>query len=87
MKGTDAPTLKIDGAGFSKGAATVTVCGVAAAPATGKVANDKTLYVTPPAAPTGVSATAGGVCTVQVAIAGGETSTITAGSTFTYAAY
>ena len=88
VKGAVAPTVKIDGAGFAKGTPVVTICGAAAPLVAGKAPTDRTLHVTPPAwAPTGVDADEGGVCTVTVAVTGGETSTITAGSTFTYAAF
>ena len=91
VRDTPAPTVKVDGLGFGKGTPTVTICGVAAPLVTGKAPTDKTLLVTPPAwsalAEAGVDAEAGGVCTVRVSVAGGETSTITAGSTFTYAAH
>ena len=85
VKGAVAPSLKVDGAGFGKGTPTVTVCGVAAPLVTGKAPTDKSLLVTPPAwsavAAAGVDVDNGGVCTVKVAVAGGETSVITGGST------
>ena len=88
VKGAQAPTVKIDGAGFSS-AATVTICGERASLVAGKTST-KTLVVTPPTWAQldgkGVTADAGGVCTVQVTV-GDVVSAITAGSTFTYAAY
>ena len=89
VRDTPAPTVKVDGLGFSKGTPAVTICGVAAPLVAGRAPTDKTLLVTPPAwsAATGVDPAAGGTCTVRVSVGGGETSTITAGSTFTYAAH
>lgn len=82
------PAVKIDGAGFTE-EATVEICGVQAPLAAGTLPTARTLVVTPPAWAdlTGkVDADKGGVCTVQVTV-GGVVSAITAGSTFTYAAY
>lgn len=91
VKGAPAPAVKVDGAGFAAGPVAVTVCGVEAARVAGKPLTDRTVFVTPPSweqvAAAGVDATEGGVCTVRVAVTGGETSVLTAGSTFTYAAY
>ena len=87
VKDAARPTLKIDGAGFTAGS-TVTVCDLPASPVEGKAPTAKTLFVTPPAwssLPAGAQAT-GTVCTVQVTT-GSEVSALTAGSTFTYAAY
>lgn len=88
VKDAPAPTVKVDGAGFGAGTPAVTICGAPAPLVAGKAPTDKTLYVTPPAwsAATGVDADRGGVCTVQVTV-GSVVSAVTAGSTFTYAAY
>lgn len=88
VKGAAAPAVKVDGAGFTKDAK-VSICGVDAPLAAGKVPTAKTLVVIPPAwtaVSDGVDPDQGGVCTVQVTV-GDVVSTITAGSTFTYAAY
>lgn len=91
VRDTAAPTVKVDGAGFGRGTPVVTICGVEAPLVAGKAPTDKSLLVTPPAwsavTSAGVHAEAGGVCTVRVAVPGGETSVVTAGSTFTYAAH
>lgn len=88
VKGAAAPAVKVDGAGFTK-EATVEICGVEAPLAAGTLPTARTLVVTPPAwadLAGKVDADKGGVCTVQVTV-GGVVSAITAGSTFTYAAY
>lgn len=88
VKGAPAPSVKIDGAGFTQDAK-VTICGQDAPFAAGKAPTAKTLVVTPPAwaaVTPAVDPVAGGVCTVQVTV-GSVVSAITAGSTFTYAAF
>ncbi len=85
VKGAPAPTVRVAGAGFGKGTPTVTICDEPAPLVAGVAPTDRTLLVTPPAWPAGGDD--GRVCTVKVVVAGGETSVVSAGSTFTYAAY
>jgi hypothetical protein len=88
VKGTPAPAVKVDGAGFTKDAV-VKICGVDAPLSTTKPATAKSLVVTPPAwsaVEDDVDPDKGGVCAVQVTV-GTVVSALTAGSTFTYAAY
>lgn len=89
VRGAKAPVVKIDGAGFT-GTPTVTICDQPAQLVAGKAPTSRTLHVTPPAWDTVLTTpedqAAGTVCTVKV-VSGSQTSVVSAGSTFTYAAY
>lgn len=84
-----APLVKVSGAGFGtdSGKVVVTVCGKAVEASAVKAVTATSITFTPPVLTAPELPGGLGACTVAVEVAGGKKSLVTAGSTFTYAAY
>jgi hypothetical protein len=84
-----APLVKVTGAGFGTDPSkvTVTVCGKAVDAGAVRSVTDRSVSFTAPTLTAPELPGGHGACTVAVEVAGGHRSLVTAGSTFTYAAY